>query len=210
MDDYSYKLDNFLFPLISNIKKPKILEFGVENGRSTLKFLELCHNNDGNLFSVDVVDCSKITNDSRWFFLQTRDDNFDLIKSKIPSQIDIIYLDSIHEALHVEKIFYEYYKLLKVGGFFFIDDISHIPYLKEKKRNNFYCEINNRETYSKILNIYNNNSDLFDLSFAFKSSGLAIIKKNSYEDLRKEKKIKSRENSIKNFIRLLWKNLKKV
>ena len=199
-----------MFPLISNIKKPKILEFGVENGRSTLKFLELCHNNDGNLFSVDVVDCSKITNDSRWFFLQTRDDNFDLIKSKIPSQIDIIYLDSIHEALHVEKIFYEYYKLLKVGGFFFIDDISHIPYLKEKKRNNFYCEINNRETYSKILNIYNNNSDLFDLSFAFKSSGLAIIKKNSYEDLRKEKKIKSRENSIKNFIRLLWKNLKKV
>ena len=179
MDEYSYKLDNFLFPLIVNKIKPNILEFGVENGRSTLKFLDLCRQNDGYLFSVDTVDCSKITNDPRWLFLKTRDDNFELVKSKIPKQLDVIYLDSVHEASHVEKIFYEYYKMLKTGGYFFIDDISHIPYLKDKKRNNFYCEINNKETYNRILDIYNNNSNLFDLNFAFKSSGLAIIKKNS-------------------------------
>ena len=39
MDEYSYKLDNFLFPLISNITKLNILEFVVENVRSTIKFL---------------------------------------------------------------------------------------------------------------------------------------------------------------------------
>ena len=208
MDEYSYKLDNFLFPLISNINKPNILEFGVENGRSTLKFLDLCHRKDGNLFSVDVVDCSKIIKDSRWSFLQARDDNFEIVKSKLPAQLDVIFLDSIHEANHVEKIFYEYYKILKIGGYFFIDDISHIPYLKKKKRNNFYCEINNKETYNRILDIYNNNSDLFDLNFSFKSSGLAIIKKNSNAPLKPKEKIIARENSIKNFIRLLWKNLK--
>ena len=113
MDEYSYKLDNFLFPLISNINKPNILEFGVENGRSTLKFLDLCHRKDGNLFSVDVVDCSKIIKDSRWSFLQARDDNFELVKSKIPAQLDVIYLDSVHEAFHVEKIFYAYLPVLK-------------------------------------------------------------------------------------------------
>ncbi len=209
MDEYDYKLDNFLFPLISNIKKPNILEFGVENGRSTLKFLDLCKRNDGYLFSVDVLDCSKIINDSRWSFLQTRDDNFELIKSKILLQLDVIYLDTIHEAPHVEKIFYEYYNMLKSGGYFFIDDISHIPYLKEKKRNNFYCEINNNETYNTILDIYNGNSDLFDLNFAFKSSGLAIIKKISDKNLRKSNRIKTRKFSIKNIIRLLWKNLKR-
>ena len=209
MDEYSYKLDNFLFPLISKIVKPNILEFGVENGRSTLKFLDLCHKNNGYLFSVDTVDCSKITKNSRWSFLQTRDDNFELVKSKVPVQLDVIYLDSVHEASHVEKIFYAYYKMLKNGGYFFIDDISHIPYLKKKKRNNFYCEINNKETYNRILDIYNSNSDLFDLNFSFKSSGLTIIKKNSNEPLRAKKKIKTRENSIKNFVRLLWKNLKR-
>jgi len=208
MDEYSYKLDNFLFPLISNITKPNILEFGVENGRSTIKFLNLCHQNDGYLYSVDPVDCSKVTTDSRWSFLQTRDDNFEIVKSKLPAQLDVIFLDSIHEANHVEKIFYEYYKILKIGGYFFIDDISHIPYLKKKKRNNFYCEINNKETYNRILDIYNNNSDLFDLNFSFKSSGLAIIKKNSNAPLKPKEKIIARENSIKNFIRLLWKNLK--
>ena len=208
MDEYSYKLDKFLFPLISNITKPNILEFGVENGRSTIKFLNLCHQNDGYLYSVDPVDCSKVIKDSRWSFLQTRDDNFEIVKSKLPAQLDVIFLDSIHEANHVEKIFYEYYKILKIGGYFFIDDISHIPYLKKKKRNNFYCEINNKETYNRILDIYNNNSDLFDLNFSFKSSGLAIIKKNSNAPLKPKEKIIARENSIKNFIRLLWKNLK--
>ena len=132
MDEYSYKLDNFLFPLISNITKPNILEFGVENGVSTLKFLDLCYQNKCYLFSVDTVDCSKIIKDSRWSFLQTRDDNFELVKSKIPAQLDVIYLDSVHEASHVEKIFYEYYKMLKNGGYFFIDDGSRIPYLKKK------------------------------------------------------------------------------
>ena len=34
----------------------------------------------------------------------------------------------------IEKIFYEYYDMLKNGGYFFIDDISHIPYLKKKER----------------------------------------------------------------------------
>jgi len=209
MDEYSYKLDNFLFPLILNVKKPNILEFGVEKGRSTIKFLNLCNKNDGYLFSVDPVDCSNVSKDSRWTFIKTKDDNFQLVKSKLPSKIDIIYLDSVHEAKHVEKIFYAYYDKLKNGGFFFIDDVSHIPYLKEKKRNNFYCEINNRETYNKILDIYNGNSDLFDLSFNFKSSGLAIIKKKSDESLKNKKKIKTREHTVKNFVRLLWKNLKR-
>ena len=31
MDEYSYKLDNFLFPLISKIVKPNILEFVLYN-----------------------------------------------------------------------------------------------------------------------------------------------------------------------------------
>ena len=209
MDEYSYKLDNFLFPLISKIVKPNILEFGVEKGKSTLKFLDLCHQNNGYLFSVDTVDCSKIIKDSRWSFLQTRDDNFELVKSKVPVQLDVIYLDSVHEASHVEKIFYAYYKMLKNGGYFFIDDISHIPYLKQKKRNNFYCEINNKETFDRILEIYESNNQLFDLNFSFKSSGLSMIQKKSENILEPKQKIKTRKYSVKNLLRIIWKKLKK-
>ena len=86
-------------------------------------------------------------------FIKTRDDNFEYLDALLPTNVDLIYLDSLHEAEHVKKIFYHYYPLLKVGGLFVFDDISWLPYLKNKKRNNFNCEINNQEIFNKILEI---------------------------------------------------------
>lgn len=209
MSDYEYKLNNFLYPLISKINNINILEFGVQKGRSTLKFLEICNSNNGHLFSADVDDCSSVSIDPRWTFIKSRDDNFDLIKEKIPKKIDVIFLDSLHEATHVEKIIYNYFDLLNKDGYFFIDDISHLPYLKNKSSNNFYCEINNKETFNKVIEIYNNNENLFDLNFSFMSSGLAIMKKKSNLSIKQGDAIISRDNSFKNIIRLLWKKIKK-
>ena len=205
--EYEHKLDEYLIPLILNKNKVKILEFGVQNGISTKKFLEVCEKNDGKLYSADIIDCSKLFDNRRWKFIKSRDDNFQLIKSIIPEKIDVIYLDSLHEASHIQKIFYAYYQLLNVNGYFFIDDISHLPYLKNKSRNNFYCEINNKETFEEILNIYDSNVDNFDLNFTFISSGLAIIKKKTDLPLNVKNVIKIRENSPKNIIRLLWKKI---
>ena len=209
MTDYEYKLNNFLYPLISKINNINILEFGVQKGRSTLKFLEICNNNDGHLFSADIDDCSDVSKDPRWTFIKSRDDNFELIKSKIPNKVDVIFLDSLHEASHVENIVYNYFDLLNKDGYFFIDDISHLPYLKNRNSNNFYCEINNKETFNKIIGIYNNNEDLFDLNFSFMSSGLAIMKKKSNLSIKRGDVIISRDNSLKNIIRSLWKKVKK-
>ena len=38
MSEYEYKLNNFLYPLISKINKPTILEFGVQKGDQLLNF----------------------------------------------------------------------------------------------------------------------------------------------------------------------------
>ena len=43
----------------------------------------------------------------------------------------------------------EYFNRLKINGLFIIDDISHLPYIKNNIRDNFYCEINNKETFIK-------------------------------------------------------------
>ena len=154
MDDYTNKIDRNLFDLIQNIENPAILELGVQNGLSTKKFIDICNKNNGFLYSVDVDDCSKVSDDKRWTFIKSRDDDFSLIKSKIPKEIDILYIDSLHEGDHVSKIIYGYYNLIKTGGFIFIDDISHLPYVKNGLRNNFYCEINNQETFNILLEIY--------------------------------------------------------
>ena len=51
------KFFEFFYYEISKIKKPKIVEFGVRsNGVSTSLFLDLCEQNNGELYSVDIND----------------------------------------------------------------------------------------------------------------------------------------------------------
>ena len=209
MSDFNYKLDNFLFPIIKGINNPTILELGVQKGRSTKKFLDICKKNNGKLFSIDIDDCSNIINDKSWNFYQTRDDNFEYIKSKIPEKIDILFIDTLHEANHVKKLINEYYPIIKKNGFIFIDDISHLPYLKNKDRDNFYCEINNKETFDLLISIYSENTENFDLSFTFVSSGLAIIKKKTDSELIDYRKLNERGMTTKNILRRLWRIVKR-
>ena len=209
MSDFNYKLDNFLFPIIKGINNPTILELGVQKGRSTKKFLDICKKNNGKLFSIDIDDCSNIINDKSWNFYQTRDDNFEYIKSKIPEKIDILFIDTLHEANHVKKLINEYYPIIKKNGFIFIDDISHLPYLKNKDRDNFYCEINNKETFDLLISIYSENTENFDLSFTFVSSGLAIIKKKTDSELFDYTKLNERGLTTKNILRRLWRIVKR-
>ena len=108
----------------------------------------------------------------------------------------------------MEKIIYAYYDLIKINGYLFIDDISHLPYIKNSTRENFYCEINNKETFNRILEIYKQNQDNFDLEFSFVSSGLSIIKKKTKFSLNQKKRIFSKENRLKNLLRILWKKIK--
>ena len=204
MESYEYKLQKFLSTELINIEKPKIVEFGVREGRSTKIFLDYCDKYDGNLYSIDIDDYSHLFSDEKWTFIKSRDDNFEYLKNVLPEKFDFIYLDSLHEAHHVEKIFYYYFKSLKLNGIFFIDDISWLPYLKNNERNNFYCEINNKETFDKLIKIYNSNYENFDIFVTFISSGMCkIVKKR--ENLNKPKKLYSRVNTLKNIIRKLFK-----
>ena len=175
MFSYEEKIEKNLFPLIKKIQNPQILELGVQSGISTKKFLEICNQNNGNLYSVDINDCSKVVEDPKWKFIKSRDDDFNFIKSKIPEKLDVIFIDTLHEAKHVEKIFYNYYNNLKNGGLIFVDDVSHLPYINNTRKTDFYCEINNRETFNTLLQIYYYNYNCFTLNFSFERSGLAII-----------------------------------
>ena len=204
MISYEYKLKNFFENQLRDIRNPKILEFGVKEGRSTKLLLDYCKKRNGELFSIDIDDYSNLFADQNWHFIKSRDDDLDFLKEKIPKKFDVIYLDSLHEAKHVEKIFYKYFDYLKIEGIFFIDDISWLPYLKNLSRDNFYCEINNKETFEKLLKIYNCNQEKFDIFFTFISSGMCkIVKKQDL--LNKTKKFTSREFSLKNLMRKLFK-----
>ena len=206
MSKYEEKLDEFIFRDIQFSKNLNILEFGVRFGESTKKFINHIEKHGGHLYSVDVEDCSNISSSKKWTFLKCRDDDFEKIEKIIPKEFDLIYFDSFHDAKHMEKIFYYYFKKLKIGGCYIIDDISHLPYTIGKKRDSFNCEINNKETFNKILDILNTNSENINVYFSFEGSGLAKIKKCSEFELKNPKKIRSRTLTLKNTIRKFFLN----
>lgn len=203
MDEYIKKLETAFKSELLIIDKPQILEFGVRYGQSTELFLDICEKKNGFLYSVDIDNYENKFNSNKWKFIHGRDDNYELVEKYIPKKLDLIYLDSFHNAKHVEKIIFRYYDFLKLNSFYIIDDISWIPYTKKNYRDNFNSEINNYETFFKILDIFNNNQENIELSFSFIGSGIAKIKKINDKKLNKSKKIILRKNTIKNFVRKL-------
>jgi len=202
------KLD-YIIEKIKNIKNINILELGVQRGLSTKKFLDVCEDNNGFLTSIDIDDCSDVSKSDKWKFIHSSDDDFEKIDKIISKSFDFIFIDSLHEPNHVKKIFYHYYDFLKVDGLCIIDDISWIPYTKDEHRNNEFSENINRATFKTILEIYNMNKKNFLLEFFFKDSGYAIITKKKNNILSPSKKIISRELTIKNLIRKIYKRMPK-
>ena len=202
------KFFDFFYRELSEYEKPKILEFGVRHGVSTSLFLDICKQKDGNLYSVDSEDYSYQFKDEKWKFIHSKDNNFIKVESEIPKHFDVIFLDTIHKAEHVSDIFFHYYDKLKVNGLFIIDDVSWLLYSKHGKHDHFFKEMNNQETFKKILYIYNNNQDKFDIHFNFCDTGSVKIIKRKQDSLNKEKKIYSRENTLKNYLRKLYIKLK--
>ena len=199
---YEDKVD-YIINLVRDLTNINILELGVREGISTKKFLEICNQNNGKLVSIDIDDCSKVSNDKRWTFIHSSDDNFEIVDKEINSKLDLIYIDSYHEPNHVEKVFNHYYNYLKIGGICVIDDISWLPYCKNEYRDNEYSEMINKSIFKKILEIYNQNKDKFLLEFYFEGSGLAIIRKKK-DVLNKSKRILSRDFSVKNILRVIF------
>lgn len=201
------KFFDFFYNDLFQIRNPKIIEFGVRHGVSTSLFLDLCTINDGQLFSIDVNDYSHTFNSPKWHFIKSRDDNFEFLKKKLPNDADIIFLDTVHKADHVIKVLISYFDILKKDGYFIIDDISWIPYLKNNEHDHFYKEINNKETFESLLQIYSLNSSTMDIKFNLTNTGSVVITKLKNEKLIFNKKKRSRDGNLKNYLRLIYKKI---
>lgn len=201
------KIFDFFYNDLFQIRNPKIIEFGVRHGVSTSLFLDLCTINDGQLFSIDENDYAHTFNSPKWHFIKSRDDNFEFLKKKLPNDADIIFLDTVHKANHVIKVLISYFDILKKDGYFIIDDISWIPYLKNNEHDHFYKEINNKETFESLLQIYSLNSSTMDIKFNLTNTGSVVITKLKNEKLIFNKKKRSRDGNLKNYLRLIYKKI---
>ena len=206
-ENYQNKIDDFILDDKKNIN---ILEFGVREGRSTKKFLEMCTRNGGKLISVDIDDYSDLFKNNNWTFIRSRDDNYEKISNYFSADFDIILIDSLHEPEHVSKLIYTYWKHLKTNGTMYIDDISWLPYMKNSWRDHKYTENINRDTFNKILDIQLSNYNNINLTFSFSGSGMCRIIKKNQDELNKPKSTKHRKYFIKKILKKLFLLFKKT
>ncbi len=193
----------FIKKKISNIPNPNILELGVQSGNSTKMFLEVCEKNNGFLTSIDIDDCSNVSKSSKWKFIQSSDDNFNFVKEHLKNDLDVIFIDSLHEPSHIKKVLYYYFNFLKLDGTIFVDDISWLPFIHGGENDNDFVERINRLTFDKILEIYNANKKSLSLEINFTGSGLAILRKID-KNLNDEVKIKNRLFTVKNLLKKIY------
>ena len=189
---------------------PRILELGVDRGQSTKVFLNAINGkSSAHLVSIDIRDCSKVSDSKYWTFLKMNSLEVDKIIKQAPilkDGIDIIYIDSLHTPEHVYGEIYGWFPFLNKNGIIFFDDIDSGPYLQGQRKDNVHIEISNRKILELIESIFISNINILDLSIIKGSTGLGILKKicTSKFELKKPKSIKKRKNL------LLWKIYNKL
>ena len=165
---------------LKNKVNPKVLELGVERGSSTKAFLWYLERTNVKLFSVDIEDCSQVSNSKNWNFLQSNDLHRDFILEhfeEIKKQgVDLIYIDSYHEDRHVHNLLNIWFKYLKKDGAIFIDDIDSFPLRKKKDTwNSIVYDL----TEEAVKEFYYNNEEKTLYTKYFGENGLGKIYKLS-------------------------------
>ena len=80
-----------------------------------------------------------------------------------------------------------------------------MPYVKTSYLKNNFSEIINRDTFDKLLEIYNENQSNLRLEFNFDSTGTAKFTKLNNKELNEPKMIYNSYFGIKNTIRKIFK-----
>ena len=124
---------------LDTISNPTIFELGVNRGGSTKFFFNYIETNGGNLYSIDIKDCSKVLNSKKWKFLQSNDLDKKKILQEFPELkkgIDLLFIDSYHDPLHVRSLLFKWFYFVNKKGFIFFDDTE--SYLYRIKKIIFY------------------------------------------------------------------------
>lgn len=172
----------FMYRKAIEKKAPVILELGTDKGLSTTVFLQACEDKNGKLVSVDIEDCSDISDSDRWDFIRSDSTDVNNILAQAPhlnNGIDIIYIDSLHSQDHVQKELTGWFPYMNKNSWIFFDDVDPNPYRKGNRKDHFNNEIawNKIHEYVQAF-FYSNQKNLF-LQILYGSTGLACLYKIS-------------------------------
>lgn len=158
------------------------LELGTDRGQASNAILAACAETGGRLVSVDVRDCAGAASGPHWSFVQASSLDRAAILAAAPflaEGIDLLYVDSLHTAEHVEREIRTWFDLVRQGGDIFFDDVDSAPYLAGRRKDNAKMEIANRRIRALIEHVFQSNLDRTELALFLGSTGLARLRKRA-------------------------------
>jgi predicted O-methyltransferase YrrM len=160
---------------------PLVVELGVDKGQSTKVFLNAIEGkNNAKLISIDIENCRSAVDAERWEFVQQDSSDIKsllIAKPIIKSGIDVLYVDSLHTAKHVQKEIYNFFEYLNKDAYIFLDDIDSGPYMFKQRKDSAGIEIANRKIYKLLEAIFRANIDKLDFEIMRGSTGLGVFRK---------------------------------
>lgn len=169
-----------LYDLASGFEQPNILELGTQGGVSTTVFLQACQERNGRLTSVDINDCSSISDDKNFHFVQSNSTDASYILDQAPQLrrgIDLLYVDTLHQRQHVHHELRSWWPWLKLGSIVIFDDIDPHVYRPGQLKDKVGIEINNEQIAALIEAIFRQDMDNLELAFTLGGSGKAVLRK---------------------------------
>jgi predicted O-methyltransferase YrrM len=114
-------------PYMREHAKGTIFEIGVRTGASTSAFLLGVEENGGQVYSVDITNCSSLfLGHPNWSFLQTDSKNTKTVLEFVPSTVDVLFIDGDHSKEGYMHDLYTYSELVRSGGIIISHDIDPI------------------------------------------------------------------------------------
>jgi predicted O-methyltransferase YrrM len=161
---------------------PLILELGTNKGNSTTAFLQACQEQGGHLVSVDIADCSDVTDSHRWVFVQCDSTDVATVLShahQLAQGIDVLYIDSAHRWKHVRNEVYSWFPHLNHHSTVLLDDVDAAPYRRGQRKDNIIAERNVDMIHKFVKAFFYSNIDSTRLDILYGSTGLARVYKYS-------------------------------
>lgn len=158
-----------------------ILELGTQRGLSTRLLLSACKE-EGRVCSVDIEDCSEVSDDPRWQFVLSDSADGDTILAAAPylrDGIDVLLVDSLHTRDHVARELTAWFPWVRQDGLIIFDDVDPFIYRKGERKDNVGTEFANHDIQGLLIETFRSNPGSMTLELHFGSSGLAIARKRS-------------------------------
>ena len=173
---------------LREMTSPRVLELGVNRGKSSQKFLNALCSNGGNLFSIDIKNCSNVLLSEKFNFYECNDLDVDKILNHFPSLrngIDLLYIDSYHDPSHVRLLLKKWWVYLNRNCHIYFDDTESYLYRIKKKT---ILSIVNDSVSDEIKIFYYSNYD--DISYTNYHAGSGLSEFIKHSELGKEANLK--------------------